>query len=412
MRNSMKVAKWEIKRNVKNKSFLIGLFLTPLLILGFGFIGNWIGGDEDNASEASEMNILIHDEIGLYDELVNFVEESGMEWSLSETDVALDELNEALDDAENTAYLYLEESSLAEGVVPVYPSDDVGDLFLAELSILQSPILGYQMEELGLTEEQAMAASRGVHFAEMDMEAAEKEEETEEAGGDFLARMIPAAFGGVIFISILFTGMAIFQSASQEKKDKIAEILLSSLTPEELMQGKIIGYFVLGLLQAVVLLVFLIPFLVFQTDIPIFEYLFVPETLLFVLIAVLNYLMFAAIFVGIGATIEDATTSGNFQGMVMLLPFLPFIFIGPVIADPSGLFAQIGTYIPFTAPGVLLLRLTLLDVWPWLEIIISLVVITGSTVLFIKLAGKIFKVGILMYGKNATPGEIWKWLRA
>lgn len=59
-----------------------------------------------------------------------------------------------------------------------------------------------------------------------------------------------------------------------------------------------------------------------------------------------------------------------------------------------------------------MLRLAILDVWPWLEIGISLAIIIVSTIVFIKLAGKIFKVGILMYGKNATPGEIWKWLKA
>src|SRR5690625_2774120 len=178
------------------------------------------------------------------------------------------------------------------------------------------------------------------------------------------------------------------------------------------MQGKIIGYFVLGLIQTVVLLVLVVPFILFQTDIPLLEYIFVPETVLYVVLAVLNYLMFAAIFVGIGATMEDISTAGNFQGLVMMLPFLPFLFIAPVVSDPSGLIAQIGTYIPFTAPGVLLLRLAILDVWPWIEIIISLLIILISTGLFIKLAGKVFQVGILMYGKNATMAEIWKWIRA
>ncbi len=413
MRNSMKVAKWEVKRNMKNKSFIIGLFLTPLIIIGFGFFGSWIGGDSED--ESNEMTIFIDDQIGIMEELESLVHNSELGWELHATDVSEEDAMTEIEDTEATAYIYLNDASLLEGIVPVYTSEDTDAFFTNQLAVFQGPILAYQMDQLGLTEEQSAVISRGVYFAEMgaETEAIEEAAAPEEASeDDFLARMIPAAFGGIIFISIVFTGMAIFQSASQEKKDKIAEIILSSLTPGELMQGKIIGYFILGLIQAAVLLVFLIPFIMIQTDIPIFEYLFVPETLLFVFIAVLNYLMFAAIFVGIGATIEDVTTSGNFQGIVMMLPFLPFLFIGPVIGDPSGLWAQIGTYVPFTAPGVLLLRLTLLDVWPWMEIILSLAIIIVSTLLFIKLAGKIFKVGILMYGKNATPGEIWKWLKA
>lgn len=416
MRNSMKVAKWEVKRNLKNKSFIIGLLLTPILILGFGFLSNWMNSSDDK--DTGEMTIYINDQIGLFDVLATFVEETELEWVLLETDMTESDVQEQLAENENTAYIFINEENLAEGMIPVYTSENVNTFFTNQLAVLQNPILSYQMQQLGLSEEQMTTLSKGVHFvafSEEDIAVEENGEGAEEAEStekDPLAKFIPAAFGGIILLSVVFTGMAIFQSASQEKKDKIAEILLSSLTPGELMQGKIIGYFILGLIQTIVLLVFIIPLVLYMTDIPIFDYLFVPETLLYVLLALFNYLMFAAIFVGIGATIEDVTTSGNFQGFVMMLPFLPFIFIGPVVGDPSGIWAQVGTYLPFTAPGVLMLRLAILDVWPWLEIGISLAIIIVSTIVFIKLAGKIFKVGILMYGKNATPGEIWKWLKA
>lgn len=417
MRHSMKVAKWEVKRNLKNKSFLIGLFLTPIIILAFGFIGNMIGGNTEDTGESSEeVTVFVNDQLGVFGPMEEAVSASGMPWTLLETDLAEEEIADELTESENTAYLFLNEAALDEGVFPIYTSDDMDTYFINQAGIMQGPIVAYQMEQLGLTEEQSQAISQGVYFEEIDAEALTNEEtgEGEELASeeDFLAKLVPAAFAGIIFISIIFTGMAIFQSASQEKKEKIAEIILSSLTPSELMQGKIIGYFVLGLIQATVLLLFVVPFILFLTDIPLLEYLFVPETVLYIAIAVLNYLMFAAIFVGIGATMEDISTAGNFQGLVMMLPVLPFIFIGPVIGDPTGFIAQIGSYIPFTAPGVLLLRLTILDVWPWIEIIISLVIILVSTGLFIKLAGKIFQVGILMYGKNATPGEIWKWIKA
>lgn len=414
MRHSMKVAKWEIKRNLKNKSYLIGLFLTPIIILAFGFIGNLIGGDTNDTGEASEeITVFVNDQLGVFSSMEEAISDSGMPWTLLKTDLAENEIADELTESENTAYLFLNEQAFDEGVFPIYTSDDMGPHFINQAGMMQGPIVAYQMEQLGLTEEQSQVISQGVHFEEKDAEALINEETGEiESEDDFLAKLVPAAFAGIIFISIIFTGMAIFQSASQEKKEKIAEIILSSLTPSELMQGKIIGYFVLGLIQAAILLLFVVPFILYLTDIPLLEYLFVPETVLYIVIAVLNYLMFAAIFVGIGATMEDISTAGNFQGLVMMLPFLPFLFIGPIISDPTGIIAQVGSYIPFTAPGVLLLRLAILDVWPWIEIIISLVVILVSTGLFIKLAGKIFQVGILMYGKNATPGEIWKWMKA
>src|SRR5699024_9452002 len=143
---------------------------------------------------------------------------------------------------------------------------------------------------------------------------------------DPIKRLVPGVLAGIILFSILISGMMIFQSASQEKKDKIAEIILSSITPNELMQGKIIGYFVLGLIQVFIWIGIALPVFAWQSDFPIFEYIFVPELIILLLIAILGYLLFAALFVGIGATIEDVSTSGNFQGMVLMLPFLPIVF--------------------------------------------------------------------------------------
>src|SRR5690625_663557 len=225
-------------------------------------------------------------------------------------------------------------------------------------------------------------------FHQEDTTGEENHEEKSSAGpfledsDKFLQRFIPGIFSGIILFSIVISGMMIFQSASQEKKDKIAEIILSSVTPNELMQGKIIGYFVLGIIQVFVWLAFAIPLMMWQFSIPVFQYLFVPELAVLLLIAILGYLLFASIFVGIGATIEDVSTSGNFQGMVIMLPFLPFILIGPILSDVDGLIAKIATYIPITSPGILILRLTMLDDWPWIEIIISIAILIVSVWLF------------------------------
>ena len=408
----MKVAKWEIKRNLKNKTFLIGLFLTPLLILGFAFIGSLVGSDDDEAMT----NVYIVDALGVYDVIEETANAAELDWNVHQADLSEEEAEKDLADKEDAAYIFVDKRAVDEGIIPVYTSEEIASYFMSEVQVLESPIKAQQMKEIGLSDEQLAAVSTHIQFEEVGSAVEEDDSESSGvdglAGDDLFKTLVPGMFAGIILLSIIFAGMYIFQSASQEKKDKIAEIILSSITPGELMQGKIIGYFVLGLVQAAVLLFFAIPITLWKTDIPVFEYLFVPETLLLVFIAILGYLLFASLFVGIGATMADVSSAGNFQGIVMMLPFLPFALIGPVISDPSGLVAQIGTYVPFTTPGILLLRLTMLEEWPWIEIAIALVILIVSIWLFMKLAGKIFKVGILMYGKNATPKEIWKWLRA
>ena len=408
MRNSMKVARWEIKRNMKNKSFLIGLFITPILFLAIMFIGSMF--NDSDSDDAESTTVFVNDQLGVYSSLEETARQSEFNWEMQRTELTESEVSD-MTESENTAYIFIDDQALNSGTVPVYMSEEIDPLFMSQVQVLSTPLQAMKIADLGFSEEEAATALQGVAFIETTPDA----DSSAEAGGlddGSLERLVPGIFAGVIMLSIVFTGMAIFQSASQEKKDKIAEIILSSITPSELMQGKIIGYFVLGLIQVVVFIGLLLPFVLWKTDIPVIEYLLVPETALLVGIAILSYLMFASIFVGIGATMADVSTAGNFQGMVMMLPFLPFIIIGPVIGDPNGLIAQVGTYIPFTAPGVLIMRLTMLEEWPWVEIFISLAVIIVSILIFMKLAGKIFKVGILMYGKNATPGEIWKWIRA
>ncbi|RLL42792.1 ABC transporter permease [Oceanobacillus piezotolerans] len=412
MRNAMKVAKWEIKRNMKNKSFLIGLFLTPIIIVAFMVLGS-IFGDSDS-SEAETTYVYINDGLGIFPSLQGTVEQASFNWEMELTDIPEKEVTSVLEDTENTAYVFVDQRALEQGSVPVFTSEEINPYFMDQVQLLEAPLKAMQMQELGVSNEVLTVVSSNIELeAHSPDDTAEEESHSDTSNPENeIARMIPGAFAGFILISIVFTGMAIFQSASQEKKDKIAEIILSSVTPSELMQGKIMGYFVLGIIQTAVSLMIVLPVLAWRMDINMLEYLLVPELALYVLIAILGYLLFASIFVGIGATMSDITTAGNFQGLVMMLPFLPFVFIGPVLSDPSGLWAQIGTYLPFTSPGVLLLRLTILEEWPWLEIIISLVILVASIWLFMKLAGKIFKVGILMYGKNASPAEIWKWIRA
>lgn len=225
-----------------------------------------------------------------------------------------------------------------------------------------------------------------------------------------LEQIVPGIFAGIILFSIIYTGMMTFQSASQERKDKMAEIILSSLTPTELMQGKIFGYFILGLIQVFVWIGIAIPFIVWKFDISILSHLFTFDTVIFLLFSILGYLLFAALFVGLGATIEDISASGSFQGMVLMLPFVPLMFINSILQDPNSTIVKVVSYIPFTSPFVMIFRLTLVEDWIWWEIALSLTILSVSIWICTKLAGKIFKVGIQKYGKNATPKDIWKWM--
>ncbi|MGM8216691.1 ABC transporter permease [Bacillaceae bacterium W0354] len=416
MRNSWKIAKWEIRRNMKSKSFLISLFLTPVIFILFATVPMLF---ESSGDDADPTKVYIYDEVGIWEQLEPFVNNEGyLNWDAEVTTQDLESIKPQILKEENTAYISLDQESVEQGTISILLGEDTSERIINEAHVLEQPLRQVQLLSAGFSEEDIQLVNSPIVFETVDVEESPAdggatEEDAGEAMTDVFEKAIPGIFAGLVLFSIVISGMMIFQSASQEKKDKVAEIILSSVTTDELMQGKIIGYFVLGIVQVGVWLGFAIPFAIWRfNDVPILEYLLVPQLLLLLLISILGYLLFATIFVGLGATLEDASSSGNFQGFVLMIPFIPFILLSPVFSDPNGMVATIATYVPFTSPAVLIMRLSVLDQWPWVEIIIALAILIVSIWIFAKLAGKIFKVGILIYGKNATPKEIWKWLRA
>lgn len=409
MRNTMKVVRWEIKRNVQSKSFIIGLFLTPAIIAFFMILPSLFNHEE----EAKPIHLLVKDDLQMVEPIEKLIAERDLDQiTIEETALSKNEALQQVKDESNVAYIEISDEHVEEGVIPLYAYGEADEALLQQLSKLEEPLKQIQMERLGLSVQEIETISRGIMIdvTTLDNESTQQSGLVSSEGA--LERIVPGVFAGIILLSIVYTGMMTFQSASQERKDKMAEIILSSLTPNELMQGKIFGYFVLGLIQVFVWMILAIPLVIWKFELSILKYIFIPEMLVFLLIALLGYLLFAAIFVGLGATIEDVSSSGSFQGMVLMLPFVPAILIGPILDDPSGLVAQVGSYIPFTSPAVLIFRLTLLEDWPWMEIAISIGILLVSVWIFTKLAGKIFKIAIQKYGKNATPQEIWKWLWA
>lgn len=410
MRNSWKVASWEVKKNMMNKSFIISIFLTPLLILAFSFIPSLLAGFGSDGSAADDttggpnetMTIYAIDELQIIEEANQLLQEKNSEFRLEPFTGSENELREKVQGQEELGYVVLDQKVLETKQFNFYSGGDsvpsYEELFQALTHALDVQVLKNTGVESSTIE--YITSPYSYHEAPL----ASKDT-------DFLKKLIPGGVAGVILFGILMTGMMQFQSAVQEKRDKVSEILLSSITPTDLMQGKIIGYFLLGMIQIGVWLAIGIPAVSIGFDLPILSYLLNGHFLLLLTYAIGGYLLFSAIFVALGATMDDLNTSSNFQGIVLMLPFLPFVLISPVVSDVNGVIATVASYIPITAPVIMVLRLSIADQLPMLDIILSLIILIGSIWITMKIAGKIFKTGIMMYGKNATLSEIWKWIR-
>ncbi len=398
MKNSLKVAAWEIKKNLKNKTFLISMLVTPAFMVIFGFLPNFILSLDEN----TKTTIYVYDDVGLYERVLeNIDEKSSLELILQEG--SSDNIEEQVRENPENYYMVLNETSVINfGMVPVYSVKDgipnFGELEMA----INNALRDSRLDDFGLDKSQIELVNQRVFVSAINIDSVDE---------DFMRKVVPAVFAGIILLAVSITGIMTFQSSIGEKKDKMAEILLSSITSDNLMQGKILGYFALGVLQSMVFIVFAVPISQYYFEIPVLTYLMNPVLILMVLYALIGYLMFSALFVSFGATVADIQEAGNFYSILFILPWLPLFVIGPVISSPSGAIAVAASYIPFTAPGVMLFRLAFLSRVPVLDVVISLATLVVFTFLVMKLAGKIFKTGMLMTGKNASIKEIWKWIR-
>lgn len=394
----MEVVRWEVMRNLRNRAFLLGMLVTPLI----GLLVAGIPALLAYLDEPDTRSYAVVDRLGAYPALEALVPNEDVRLVPVDDEAAAEA---RVIDGEADGYLVLDQTFEQTGIVRLYvPNSNrwvPGGLQSALTQLLQSR----RLEAVGLDLEDAQYL--------LDPALVVNTVLGEEPGDDELnLGRLPTAIGTLVLLMVLImtSGTMLLQSALQEKRDRMSEVVLSSINANQLMGGKIIGHFLLGALQAVIWLAVGLPLAYFVFDLPIGRWITPGAIPVFALFFLLGYLLFAALFVAAGATMEDIQSSSNVQGMVFMLPFLPFLMIGPVLNNPGGLLAQVGTLVPLTSPFITVLRMGIGDVPAW-EIAAAAALLVIGTIVVTFLAARIFRVGMLMYGKSASPAEIWRWLR-
>ncbi|KGK91330.1 hypothetical protein DP73_04205 [Desulfosporosinus sp. HMP52] len=396
MKLTWKIAKWEFTRNFTNKQFLIGLLLTPIIMLLFAGVPQLISKLDKPQQEV----FYVIDEISEFGQLVEAATDTNLKFVQYQGELA--ELDELVLEEEATGYFILNQAFLKTGQVQVHTAEK--KVMFKELQGLLSNLLqGLRVQEIGIKQEQVAYLTSPALLSSVHIGG--------ESNGDQSNRIgVSIALAGIVLFLIFTSGAMLLQSALQEKQDRMAEIILSSVSSDNLMQGKIIGHFLLGISQLVLWLSIGLPAAWYFMDIPVWAMISLGQLPILIFFALTGYLLFAALFVGIGSTMTDMQSASNTQGMVFMLPMLGFIFVGPVISNPNGLAAQIGTFFPLTSPTITILRLGLAEVPTW-ELVVAAIILLFTTLLVIKAAAKLFRVGMLMYGKTASVAEMWKWMR-
>ena len=239
--------------------------------------------------------------------------------------------------------------------------------------------------------------------------------------------------GLLIYIFIFMYGTMVMRSIIEEKTNRIVEVIISSVKPFKLMMGKIIGVSLIGLTQFVlwICLTSLLFFIVqgyfgniaeIESSQEIEMQSIMLEGLMYlnninlveILLAFLfyflgGYLMYGSLFAAVGSAVDAEADSQQFILPVTIPLILSFILIQPIMENPDSSLAFWMSIFPLTSPIIMMVRIPF-GVADW-ELLVSILVLVGSFILSTKLAAKIYRTGILMYGKKINYKELWKWLR-
>ena len=241
-----------------------------------------------------------------------------------------------------------------------------------------------------------------------------EEKETSDNGVGFIGGYITGMF---LYISMLLYGSLIMQSVIEEKNSRVIELLSSSVKPIDILIGKVLGVGLAGLVQVSVWAImfasvsfFALPAILVSLGSEAGNIISPASFIYFVLYFIFGYLMYATLYAGAGATVEQASDAQQVSLPITFLIILPVLMMTTVIQSPSTTSSVILSLIPFFSP-ILMMGRIFSETPPWWQIVLSFLLMGATFFGVLWVSGKIYRTGILMYGKKYSLREIFKWLR-
>jgi len=232
-----------------------------------------------------------------------------------------------------------------------------------------------------------------------------------ESPDDYLKRLITAGFFfALLFISTSVSGGYLIQGMADEKENRVLEMVISSVTPGQLMAGKLIGLGGAGLLQVAIWSVLGVTTVLWLVT----AFALNPGLFGFCAIFYLfGYLLFGSLLLGIGSLGSNQREAMQYTWVLSLMNAVPAMLWFVVLSEPQGAVARGLTLFPLTAPVTIMARYSVDPAGtPTWEILATIGWLALWTWLALRFSAKIYRVGLLLYGKRPTPREIWRWLRA
>lgn len=433
------IIKREFIAKVRNKSFIVMTFLSPLLFVGMAVLIGYLA--TINQGEVKKIAVFDQGNFFIKDDLVN---DKKYEYHYL-SDMDFDKAKEIASESYE-ALLYvpnnIDKKNLTNKIEYISDNSPSMDFIYKLENIIEDKITKLNIESSGVDYSiiENAKVEANIHLAKFSGEDSVK-------GLNGIKVAIGSIFGYLIMMFIMIYGNFVMRSVIEEKTNRIIEIIVSSVKPFQLMMGKILGNSLAGLLQFFIwLVVGVILYFVaasflglnmgggttaltevssqvsesdkaefiqtaqiylqtIMTDLP-----WVTILISFFVFFAGGYFLYSSIYAAIGAAVDNETDSQQFL-MPIIMPLILAVYIGffTVMDDPHGSVAVVFSFIPFTSPIVMLMRIPFgVPVW---QILLSGILLYGTFLLIVWSAAKIYRVGILMYGKKPSWKELYKWLR-
>ncbi len=406
-------------------------FLSPLLFVGIAAFVAYL-----SSMKADVRTVAIHDQTGQFsgsfvsDDEYNFVDVSTANLAVIRDSVTSGYY-------EGVLHIPKSDSAAVPGKIRYISSESPGMMFLESMEqTIADKMTKANLVSAGLDTTAIRRAQASVDIA---IEKSTGEETVR--GLNEIKIAIGGSFGYLIMMFIIIYGNMVMRSVIEEKTNRIVEIIISSVRPFQLMMGKIIGTSLAGILQFLIWAIIGVLLLFFASasfgvsaapaasvppdvmeqaqqqmstmqlylrelwDLPIATII-----IAFVIYFIGGYFLYSSFYAAIGAAVDNETDSQQFL-LPIMMPLILGVYIGffTVMNDPHGTVATVFSFIPITSPIVMLMRIPFgVPLW---QLALSMAILFGTFLLVVWFASKIYRVGILMYGKKPTYKEIFKWLK-
>lgn len=415
----------EYLTRVKKKSFIVMTLLSPVLILALMVLPIWLSELKDNEIK----NIAVIDQVGKYENVL----QSNETYHFENVDKPIDNLRK---DKNYYAIVVISSDLISNNNgVTVYAENQVGLEFKSYISNQLSAFIENQkLSQYNIPGLKEMIEKSKTSINVKTIKWGEDGSETETSSEIALMTGLFATI--LIYLFIFVYGSQVMRGVVEEKNNRIIEVIISSVRPFELMIGKIIGIALVGLTQFLLWIILTAGVLfiagntfglnepqqaseimisgqaIQQTNMihEVLATINITQILFFFVIYFLGgYLLYASLFAAIGAASDNETDTQQFM-LPITIPIIFALYAAMYSANnPDGPLAFWCSIIPFTSPIVMMVRIPL-GVPAW-QLALSIFILILSFIGTTWIAAKIYRTGILMYGKKVNYKEIWKWMK-